>query len=256
MPTIDIDGHPTWYADSGAAPGVPVLLLHGGVSNSDLLLDTIGGPIGGAHRVVAFDRRGHGRTADTDALFHYDEMADETVAVLDGVVSGPAHLVGWSDGGIVALLVALRRPDLVERLVLIGVNFHHEGTRQISMPEDAPFLTMIQASYAERSPDGPEHFAVALKKGMALFTTEPTLTTVDLAAVTAPTLVMAGDDDLIEAAHTLALYGALPAGRLAVVPGTSHALPLERPDEVARLIVDFLAAADPPDTLMPIDRAP
>jgi pimeloyl-ACP methyl ester carboxylesterase len=255
MPTIDIDGHPTWYADSGSAPGVPVLLLHGGVSNSDLLLDTIGGPIGRVHRVVAFDRRGHGRTADTDAPFHYAEMADETVAVLDGVVGEPAHLIGWSDGGIVALLVALRRPDLVDRLVLIGVNFHHEGTRPISMPEDAPFAAMIQKAYAERSPHGAEHFAVAMEKCIALITTEPTLTTADIAGVTAPTLVMAGDDDLIEPAHTLALYRALPAGRLAVVPGTSHALPMERPDEVVRLVIDFLAAADPPDTLMPVDRA-
>ena len=171
------------------------------------------------------------------------------------MVAGPAHLVGWSDGGIAALFVALFRPDLVERLVLIGVNFHHEGTRPISMPEDAPFLTSIRAAYAARSPDGPEHFPVAMAKGMAMITTEPTLTTVDLAGVTAPTLVMASDDDVIEAAHTLALYGALPAGRLAIVPGTSHALPIERPDEVARLIMDFLAAPEPPDTLMPIDRA-
>ena len=206
--------------------------------------------------MVAFDRRGHGRTADTDARFHYDEMADETVAVLDGVVSGPAHLVGGSDGGIVALLVALRRPDLVDRLVLIGVNFHHEGTRQISMPEDAPFLTMIQAAYAERSPDGPEHFAIAMEKGTAMITTEPTLTTVDLAGVTAPTLGMAGDDDLIErGAHLGALprpAGRSPRGR----PRHIDALPIERPDEVARLIVDFLAAPDPPHTLMPIHRVP
>ena len=104
-----------------------MVLLHGGLSNSDALLDTIGGPIGAHHRIVAFDRRGHGRTADTDAPFHDDEMAAETIAVLEAVVGGPAVLVGWSDGGIVALLVSMRRPDLVTRQVLIGTNYHHDG---------------------------------------------------------------------------------------------------------------------------------
>src|SRR5262249_52398620 len=139
MPTIDITGHPTWYIDCDTANGPPVLLLHGGLSNSDLLLDTIGGPIARAHRIVAFDRRGHGRTADTDDPFHYDEMATEAVAVLERVVGGPAHLVGWSDGGIVALLVALERPDLVDRLVLIGVDFHYEGARDVPLADDAAF---------------------------------------------------------------------------------------------------------------------
>ena len=78
--------------------------------------------------MVAFDRRGHGRTGDTEAPFHYDDMARETVDVLEQVVGGPAHLIGWSDGGIIAMLVAKSHPDLVRRLVLIGANFHFNGT--------------------------------------------------------------------------------------------------------------------------------
>jgi pimeloyl-ACP methyl ester carboxylesterase len=87
-------------------------------------------------------------------------------------------------------------------------------------------------------------------------TTEPTMTPDDLAAITAPTLVMAGDDDIIRLDHTCAMYEALPAGRLAIAPGASHALPIEQPALVASLILDFLASDDPPPTLMAIRRGP
>jgi pimeloyl-ACP methyl ester carboxylesterase len=89
----DVRGHPTWYSDSGPGPGSTVALLHGGLSNSDALLDTIGGTIGEHHRVVAFDRRGHGRTADTEGPFHDDEMATETIAALETAFGDPAVLV-------------------------------------------------------------------------------------------------------------------------------------------------------------------
>ena len=95
---MDIGGHPTWTTEVGQGAQT-VLLLHGGLSNSDFLLDSIGPALAGRYRVVAFDRRGHGRTADTDADFRYDDMVTETVGVLETVVGGPAH---WSGGVTVA----------------------------------------------------------------------------------------------------------------------------------------------------------
>ena len=195
---IDILGHPTWVDVRGqqGEGAETVLVLHGGLSNSDALLDTIGGSLADRYRVVAFDRRGHGRTGDTDAPFHYDDMASETVCVLEQVVGGPAHLVGWSDGGIIAMLVALSRPDLARRLVLIGANFHFNGTLPMDIPPDSPIIGMMQALYAERSPDGGDHFGDVAQKTFAMFASEPTMTTDDLARITAPTLVVVGDDDL------------------------------------------------------------
>ena len=111
MAYIDVNGHPTWLT-VGESAGPTVLLLHGGLSNGDAMLDTIGGPMSAAFQLAAFDRRGHGRTADTDDPFHYDAMVDETVAVIDHI-GGPVHIVGWSDGGIIGLLLALRRPELL-----------------------------------------------------------------------------------------------------------------------------------------------
>jgi pimeloyl-ACP methyl ester carboxylesterase len=262
MPTLDVLGHPTWYTAQGSGAET-VLLLHGGLSNSDALLDSIGGPLADHRRVAAFDRRGHGRTADTPEPFHYESMVDETIVVIEHL-GAPVHVVGWSDGGIVGLLLALRRPDLVGRLVAIGTNYHWNvlpdltpaGGSDDEFPIDDPVVAVMAAAYAERSPDGADHFPVVAAKGLHLFGTEPELTVEDLANVSVPVLVMAGDDDLVPLSHTGEFFGAVPEAQLAIVPGTSHALPMEQPAEVVGLIERFLESSVPPLTLMPNSRTP
>jgi pimeloyl-ACP methyl ester carboxylesterase len=248
----DIGGHRTWFADSHGA-GECVLMLHGGLSDSEGMLDALEPAISDRFRVVAFDRRGHGRTGDTEAAFHYDDMASETVAVIENLIGGPTNLVGWSDGGIVSLLLALRRPDLVRSLVLIGTNYHFNGMVPTN-PGDGDVPEMLRARYAERSPDGADHFAVVLKKSFAMFATEPTLATEDLRKISAPALVIVGDDDLMTLAHTASLYESLPAGQLAVVPGSSHAVVFEKPEFVGQLIRGFLESPGEPAELFPVRR--
>jgi pimeloyl-ACP methyl ester carboxylesterase len=249
----DIGGHRTWFADSGGA-GEPVLMLHGGISDSEMLLDPLEPALGERFRILAFDRRGHGRTADSYAAFHYEDMATETVLAIEKLIGGPAHLVGWSDGGNVALLVARRRPDLVRSLVLIGANFHIDGNVPMGPSGDGSGPKMLRDRYAERSPDGAEHFATVFEKSRAMWAVEPTLATDDLRKISAPALVLVGDDDLMTLAHTASLYESLPLGQLAVVPGTSHAVVLEKPDLVGRLIGDFLSAPETPKTHLPVRR--
>jgi pimeloyl-ACP methyl ester carboxylesterase len=253
---VDVAGHPTWLYRSGSGAET-VLLLHGGLSSSEEILAALEGPLGSAYAVAAFDRKGHGHTADTDEPFHYESMADEVIGVVE-LLGRPVHLVGWSDGGIAALLAARRRPDLVSRQVLIGANFHPDGIVMDDLDDDGEGSDLggeTAQAYARRSPDGIEHFPVVFEKFMTMARTEPTLTPDDLGAVPTPTLVLAGDDDVVTLEHTVALYRALPEAQLAIVPGASHAVPVERPDLVGRLVLDFLAGPVPPPTMLPVRRA-
>jgi pimeloyl-ACP methyl ester carboxylesterase len=195
------------------------------------------------------ERRGHAHTPDVEGPLSYDVMAEDTVAYLDGVVGGRAHLVGWSDGAVVALLVARRRPDLVDRLVLIGQYYNSSGrvaggmVEQFSAGGDQ-VMGFLRAAYDEVSPDGPEHFPVVFAKTMRMVETEPEIDLASIGTVGAPTLVLQGDRDDVTLEHGAAVAAALPRGRLAVLPGT-HALPVESPGVVNALLLWFLAGAAP-----------
>ncbi|SFC08731.1 Pimeloyl-ACP methyl ester carboxylesterase [Nocardioides terrae] len=252
---VDVAGHPTWLHRCGSGSET-ILLLHGGLSCSEELLTALEEPLGSSYELVAFDRKGHGWTADTDEPFHYESMADEVIAVVELLGGGPVHVVGWSDGGIAALLASRRRPDLIARQVLIGTNFHHDGIVLDGLAEDPGVSAGMAESYGRRSPDGRDHFPVVLEKFNTLARTEPTLAPGDLAAVATPTLVLVGDDDMVALAHTVALFEGLRAGQLAVVPGASHAVPVEKPALVAGLITEFLQGPVPPPTALPVRRAP
>lgn len=243
-----------WYEVTG--DGDPVVLLHGGLSDGSAW--GLQAPaFAERYRVFVPDRRGHGKSPDTEASFHYDDMAAETIGFLEQVVGGPAHLVGWSDGSIVALLVSRARPDLVRRQVVIGANFHHDGL----LPEfetgddpDAEGVAVLKAIYEGVAVD-PAHWPEFYAKAVQLFREEPTLTVDDLRPIATPTLVLAGDDDCVRHEHTVQLFEALRDGQLAIVPGTSHMVQLEKADLTNRLMLDFLAETAPPMTFVPIRRA-
>jgi pimeloyl-ACP methyl ester carboxylesterase len=252
---VEVGGLPTWYAEYG--DGDPLVYLHGGFSSSRELA-----PVGREHAeplgVRVAHRRGHGRTPDVAGPFTYERYAEDAVAFLDEVVGGPAHLVGYSDGAITALLAALARPDLVRRMVLISGQYHQSGLLPAFFhgPDAVAELqaTPLATWYAEESPDGGEHFPVVAAKIIENALTGPTLTADQLAAVPARTLVMSGDDDAITLEHTIEMYRSLPEAELAVVPGTSHLLCMEKPALVTQLVLDFLTT-DPVPTFAPIRRA-
>jgi pimeloyl-ACP methyl ester carboxylesterase len=254
MATVTLNGHPTWaVVRRGRRPRL--VLLHGGLSQSRSLLRSIGPRLQRDFSVSAFDRRGHGRTADTDEPFHYDSMVEETVAFLE-LLGGRAHLVGHSDGGVVALLTALKRPDLVNRVVAVGANFHFDAVATTgNLTFEGPDFEEWAVDYGASSPDGIAHARVVADKALKLFATEPTLTPRDLARVTRPVLVMVGDDDAVDLSHTVMLYQSLPEAQLAVVPGASHGVLKEQPKACARLIRRFLTQRLPPETRQPVRRA-
>jgi pimeloyl-ACP methyl ester carboxylesterase len=244
---VDVDGLATWHEVRGEGP--PAVLLHGAFAGASSWSAQAPALAGAGFRVYVPERRGHAHTPDLPGPLSYDAMAGDTVAYLDGVVGGPAHLVGWSDGAVVALLVARRRPDLVERLVLIGQYYNSSGKVTGGLVDQLggggeELMGFLRTEYDRVSPDGPEHFPVVFDKTMRMLATEPELDLASLAAVTAPTLVLQGDRDEVTLAHGAAVAAALSQGRLAVLPGT-HALPVENPEVVNALLVWFLTGATP-----------
>jgi pimeloyl-ACP methyl ester carboxylesterase len=251
---IDLGGVRTWYAERGT--GEPLVLLHpggGGVDSRAFApnLDAL------AARFHTFtpERRGHGHTPDVDGPISFEVMAQDTIRFLEQVVDGPARLVGCSDGAVVALLVALHRPDLVTRLVFVPGVFHHDGWVPEAIDPNNEPPEFLVASYAEVSPDGPDHFAVVVDKLARMHLIEPTLTSDDLGRIPCRTLVMFGDDDEVTLEHAIALYRALPNAEFAVIPGTSHGLLVEKPELCNTMIVDFLTTEAVP-TLAPTRRLP
>jgi pimeloyl-ACP methyl ester carboxylesterase len=146
----------------------------------------------------------------------------------------------------------------VRKLAVISANFDPSGVVPhameglTSMTAGSDDLAVFRTSYEAASPDGPEHWPVVFAKFQKMVSTQPNITVEQLGAISAPTLVLAGDD-MISLDHTSALFHAIPNSELAVVPGTSHALPMEKPELVNRLILDFLEK-DPPRTFMPLRR--
>jgi len=176
----------------------------------------------------------------------------EAIAYLETVVKEPVHIIGWSDGGIIGLLIAIQRPDLVKSLVAIGANYHFKGT--VETFEMGPISDEDRAEYAIYSPDSPETMDRIYEHFKQMWRSEPDIPVVDLQKIQCPVLVMAGDDDVIRHQHTIDLFEALPLGQLAIVPGTSHILPKEKPGLVNLIITEFLEDLSYPVTRMPMRR--
>lgn len=229
------------------------MLLHPGGVDARAFGPNIGA-LAARFRVFTPERRGHGHSPDVPGPITYELMAQDTVAFLETAVGGPAHLAGCSDGAIVALLAALRRPDLVRHLVCVAGVFHRDGWAPGVIDPDQVPPDFIADMYAEFSPDGAGHFPVVRAKLDRMYAEEPALTGNDLQAVKSKTMVMVGDDDEVTLEHAAAFYRHLRIGELAVIPGTSHGLLVEKPDLCNRIIVDFLTT-EPVPTLAPIRRS-
>ncbi|MBO0878891.1 MAG: alpha/beta hydrolase [Mycobacterium sp.] len=245
-----VSRHGLWYADYG--DGEPVMLLHpGGAGVDSRALAPQVTALAQRFHVYTPEQHGHGRTPDVAGPLSYEQMAADTAQFVEEVVGTPVRLLGVSDGGVVALTVALRRPELVSRLVLAASVFHRDGWQDGVLAGQPP--EFLRVSYGELSPDGPDHYPVVVDKLAAMHAEQPSFTPADLAHIHCPTLIMVADDDEVRLDHALAAYAAIPNAELAVIPGTSHGLLVEKPDLCNQIIVTFLTT-DPIPTLAPIRR--
>lgn len=254
---VDIAGIKTWY-DTAGQDGEPLVLLHGGICTNDTWAAQMPA-FAERFRVLAPERRGHGHTPDVEGPLNYADMAADTIGFLEKVVREPAHLVGWSDGGIIGLLVAIARPDLVRKLVAISANLNpgavvSEAHDALASDPNDPSMDMFRSLHAASSPDGPEHWPVLFGKFGQMVATQPDIKPAELARIQAPTLVVSGDDDMVTLEHTVEIYRAILGSELAVLPGTSHAMMFEKPDLLNGIVLDFLGS-EPVPTMLPFRRA-
>ena len=250
---LHLAGGRVWHEDHGQ--GTPVVMIHGGAVDGRFFEHNVPA-LAERFRVITVDLWGHGRSPDRDGPFSLDSFAQDVAEVIERVADGRAHVFGHSIGATVALVLALRRPDVVDRLVLASGGFDSSGEQIEDI--DAAVTGTVQflgSTYGEVSPDGEEHFAVVVRKDFELSNREPRLTEADVAKVQARTLVLVADDDLTPLPHTIAMYLAIAGSELAVVPGTSHFFLQEKP-ELSNAIIGSFLGDDPVATVAPVRRAP
>ena len=253
MKYLSVSGYPLWSFE-WTNNGEVVLLLHGGLSDTDSFADVMVEPLEDSFQLFGYDRAGHGRSADQPGSFYFNFQRDEAIAFITEIIKEPVHLVGYSDGANIALMVAIARPELVKSIVSIAANFSADGIVELPVFDPAGISDEDRAEYAEMSPDPAETLDLKIAKMHEIWKVEPKINIADIAQINMPTLVMAGDDDVVKHSHSIELYEGLPLGQLAIVPGTSHGLVKEKPEIVTSIIKSFLSDQSYPITRQPIRR--
>lgn len=248
---LKVNGHDV-YCYEWENDGEAVVLLHGGLSKTSSWDYLLVPPLEDDFHVFAYDRTAHGFTADRAGSLHFEYQTREAIAYLETIVQEPAHLVGYSDGAVIALLVAIQRPELVKSIVSIGGNFHYSG---IDYEMGEPSVSEEDlAEYTLISPDAPHTLIEKVTRMFKIWDTEPDISKKELAAIQCPVLVVSGDDDMVNINHTIELYQSLALGQLAVLPGTSHSLVKEKPDLFIATMMQFLEDLSYPITMVPNHR--
>jgi len=227
--------------DSGRSP---LVLLHGGLANSDYWVNQIPA-FARMHEVIVVDSRGHGRSTRDDTLpFSYDLMAADVVALLDYLHVPRVSIVGWSDGGIIGLVLAMKYPSRVDRLFAFGANFDPSGVKTDAArnPVFHAYVEQAGRSYARLSPT-PRDYDAFVASITHMWETQPRFTPADLGRITAPTLIADGEyDEAIDRAHTEALARAIPGARLLILPNVSHFAQFQAPEEYNQAVLSFIDA--------------
>ena len=206
----NINGHKIHYAVRGIGP--TLVFLHGGGDSGEHSFAHQLDVFSEHHHIVAPDQVGQGRTPDVPGPLSYTAMMEDTAQLLRKLKLQHTDIVGFSDGGILALMLAVRHPELVGRLVISGVNIAPEGLGQEALDE-------LRANQIPKPKSIDEKLA-------HLWLTSPTEQELNLgvlARITQPVLVISGDRDAITLEHTLKIFHALPDAELCVLPGTDHA---------------------------------
>jgi len=215
------DGVRLYYEVYGK--GEPLLVIHGNGGSIGTLKAQIS-YFSKKYMVIAMDSRDHGKSDDPVGALKFETMTDDLAALLDHLHVGPAYILGWSDGGIEALLLGIRHPEKVKMIAAMAANIFPEGLA----PEVAALFT---TEPPPRAPgEHPDPKEVRQERVSALDRNEPHIKPEALEAIKAPTLILASDHDAISDDHTLLIYHHIPNSQLAIFPNATHMIPYDDPE--------------------------
>ena len=224
---MEIEHH---YIEQGE--GFPLVLLHGNGEDVSYFVNQMG-PFAKHFRVIAIDTRGHGQTPRGEAPFTIRQFADDLLGFMDAHGIDKAHILGFSDGGNIAMIFAIAHPERVGKLILDGANLDASGVkRRVQIPIEIGYR--ITKLFAGKSPD-------ALKNAemLGLMVNDPNVKPEELARIQAPTLVIAGTKDMIKESHTRLIAQSIPGAELAIIEG-DHFVANKNPDTFNDEVLRFL----------------
>ncbi len=238
------DGARIFWRSYGA--GSPVILLHGGLANGEYWGNQVPALVRDHRRVILIDSRGHGRSTRDGRPYTYELMASDVIAVMDTLGLERAAVVGWSDGAIIALVMALKYPDRLTRAFAFAANMDPSGVKSDTEtnPTFARFERQCGGDYRRLSAT-PGDFAAFQAAIETMWDKEPNYTAADLARIATPVAIVDGDhDEAIKRVHTEYLARTIPGARLIILPGLSHFAMLQNPAVFNAAMLGFLDAPE------------
>ncbi len=235
------DGARIWFETFGSGP--PVILLHGAGGDSDNFGDQVPALIASGHRVIAIDSRAQGRSTWDGRPLNYEQMATDVVAVMDALSVRKAAVVGWSDGAIISLIMAMRTPERESRVFAFSPDMDPTGLAPdwMSKPLVGEAIAWAQEDYARLSPT-PGDFGRVFAAIATMANTQPNYSAADLARIHGPAIAIVDGDqeELILPSHTRYLARTIPHARLIMLKGVGHGAPIQDPDQFNAAMIHFL----------------
>jgi pimeloyl-ACP methyl ester carboxylesterase len=232
-----------YYEVYNAAGGDPVILLHGGLG-STLNWGNQVPVLAQNHKVIAVDSRGHGRSTRSEQPYGYHLMASDVLALMDYLKIDKAAIVGWSDGGIIGIDIAINHPERLSKLFAYGANYTVAGVEPAveANPVFAAAIAKQAENYQKLSPT-PADFDNFVKAISAMWFSQPDYRPEELAKIKTPTVIADGQyEEAIKPAHTAELARLIPGAKLVIIPNVSHMAMWQDPAAFNKAMTDFIDA--------------
>ncbi|MGM4912561.1 alpha/beta fold hydrolase [Rhizobium sp. 768_B6_N1_8] len=229
-----------YYAEYGE--GDPILFIHGGLGNADVWGHQVA-DFAKDHLVIVADSRGHGRSTRSQQPFGYDLMTSDYVALLDYLKIDKVTLVGWSDGGIIGIDMAMKHPEKLTRVIAQAANVTTDGVKSDVMSNKTfnDYINVAGEYYKKLSPT-PNEYDAFVKQISEMWATQPAWTAADLGKITVPVTLAIGDhDEAVKLDHTEMMAKEIPGAKLVILKDASHFAMLQDPEGYDAMIRDAMA---------------